>query len=134
MGKYKISPAMRFFFLFSGSVIWLGIWLTGFSVAYWLLYVPACFFYFAALTGKGTTRFLNRRAEPVDCDELEMSNQLWILKSALYDRSASPTAIVISVDQQNPSINTTADPSNRRGLYIAGARTHGPVDWQCSSR
>lgn len=51
MGKYRISTAMRFFFLFSGSVIWLGIWLTGFSTANWLLYVPASFFYFAAVTG-----------------------------------------------------------------------------------
>lgn len=51
MDKYKISSAMRFFFLFSGSVIWVGIWLTGFSTAYWLLYVPASLFYFAALTG-----------------------------------------------------------------------------------
>ncbi len=64
MGKYKISPAMRFFFLFSGSVIWLGIWLTGFSVAYWLLYVPACFFYFAALTGICPGLILSRLVLP----------------------------------------------------------------------
>jgi hypothetical protein len=42
---------MRFFFLIAGSMIWLGIWLTGFGTAHWLLYVPAVFFYFAALTG-----------------------------------------------------------------------------------
>jgi len=41
---------MRFFFLVVGSVIWLGIWLTGFSTVHWLLYVPAVFFYFAAIT------------------------------------------------------------------------------------
>lgn len=51
MSKYKISSAMRFFFLFTGSVIWLGIWLTGFSTVHWLLYAPPIFFYFAALTG-----------------------------------------------------------------------------------
>jgi hypothetical protein len=50
MNKYMIGPAMRFF-LFSGSVIWLGIWLTGFSNAHWLLYIPGVFFYFAAVTG-----------------------------------------------------------------------------------
>jgi len=51
MKKYTISGAMRFFFLFAGSVMWLGIWLTGFSVANWLLYIPPSLFYFAALTG-----------------------------------------------------------------------------------
>jgi hypothetical protein len=51
MKKYMIGPAMRFFFLFAGSVIWIGIWLTGFSNAHWLLYVPGVFFYFAAITG-----------------------------------------------------------------------------------
>jgi hypothetical protein len=51
MKKYLIGSAMRFFFLFAGSVIWLGIWLTGFSSAHWLLYVPGVFFYFAAVTG-----------------------------------------------------------------------------------
>ena len=47
----KISSAMRFFFLVIGSVILLGIWLTGFDTVHWLLYVPAVFFYFAAVTG-----------------------------------------------------------------------------------
>jgi hypothetical protein len=42
---------MRFFFLFTGSVIWLGIWLTGFGTVHWLLYVPAVFFTFAVVTG-----------------------------------------------------------------------------------
>ena len=51
MAKYKISHAMRFFFIFAGTVIFLGIWLTGFSTAHWLLYVPLVFFYFAAVTG-----------------------------------------------------------------------------------
>ena len=51
MQKYIIGKSMRFFFLFSGTVIWGGIWLTGFSVVHWLLYIPAVFFYFAAITG-----------------------------------------------------------------------------------
>jgi hypothetical protein len=46
-----ISSAMRFFFLVVGSVVLLGIGLTGFHTAHWLLYVPVAFFYFAALTG-----------------------------------------------------------------------------------
>jgi ABC-type polysaccharide/polyol phosphate export permease len=46
-----ISRAMRLFFAVSGTVIWLGIWLTGLSAAHWLLYLPATFFYFAAATG-----------------------------------------------------------------------------------
>lgn len=51
MSKYMISWAMRFFFLFSGTVLWSGIWLSGFSTVHWLLYVPPSFFYFAAITG-----------------------------------------------------------------------------------
>jgi hypothetical protein len=46
-----LSSAMRFFFFVVGSVVWLGIWLTGFNTAHWVLYIPAVFFYFAALTG-----------------------------------------------------------------------------------
>lgn len=51
MEKYKLSPAMRSFFFFAGSIIWLGIWLTGFSIVHWLLFVPASVFAFAAVTG-----------------------------------------------------------------------------------
>ena len=47
----KISSAMRFFFFVIGSVLLLGIWLTGFNIAHWLLYVPVAFFYFAAVSG-----------------------------------------------------------------------------------
>lgn len=64
MAGYKINQAMRFFFLFSGSVIWLGIWLTGFSVANWLLYVPAGLFYFAAVTGICPGLILSRMVFP----------------------------------------------------------------------
>jgi hypothetical protein len=51
MQQYTIGKPLRFFFLISGSIIWTGIWLTGFSVVHWLLFVPAIFFYFAAITG-----------------------------------------------------------------------------------
>jgi len=47
----NISSAMRFFFFVIGSVILLGIWLTGFHLAHWLLYVPVVFFYTATVTG-----------------------------------------------------------------------------------
>lgn len=47
----KASSAVRVFFLFISSVIWLGIWQTGFATAHWLLYVPAIFLAFAAATG-----------------------------------------------------------------------------------
>ncbi len=46
-----MSAAMRFFLVVIGSVILLGIWLTGFDKVHWLLYVPVVFFYFAAVTG-----------------------------------------------------------------------------------
>jgi ABC-type polysaccharide/polyol phosphate export permease len=51
MEKYQISRAMRFFFLVAGSLLWAGIWLTGFATVHWLLYIPAVFFLFAAATG-----------------------------------------------------------------------------------
>lgn len=51
MNKYKVSSAMRFFLFISSCMIWAGIWLTGFGTAHWLLYWPAVFFGFAAVTG-----------------------------------------------------------------------------------
>lgn len=51
MEKYKLGRSMRLFFTVSGSIIWLGIWLTGFATVHWLLYVPAVFFAFAVFTG-----------------------------------------------------------------------------------
>jgi uncharacterized membrane protein len=51
MKDLKMSCAMRVFFLIFGSMIWLGIWLTGFAVVHWLLYLPAGFAIFAAVTG-----------------------------------------------------------------------------------
>lgn len=51
MRQYMISGTVRFFFLFVGSVLWLGMWLTGLSSIHWLLYIPATLFYFAAFSG-----------------------------------------------------------------------------------
>jgi hypothetical protein len=47
----KSSTPMRVFFLFASSFLWLGIWLTGFSLVHWVLYLPTAAFLFAALTG-----------------------------------------------------------------------------------
>lgn len=48
---FQASPAVRFFLLVVSLNIWLGIWLTGFGIAHWWLYVPAGFLLFAAITG-----------------------------------------------------------------------------------
>jgi hypothetical protein len=63
------SAAMRFFFFVIGSVILLGIWLTGFNIAHWLLYVPVVFFYLAAITGI--------------CPGLKFSNMLFPAKATV---------------------------------------------------
>lgn len=42
---------MRSSFTFAAVVIWLGIWLTGFEVVHWLLYIPALVVTFAAVSG-----------------------------------------------------------------------------------
>lgn len=47
----KINSAMRFFFIVIASVLLIGIWLTGFSTAHWLLYLPTAFLFIAAITG-----------------------------------------------------------------------------------
>jgi len=51
MKNMLIGKPMRFFFFAAGLVIWLGIYLTGFNTASWVLYLPAVFFIFAAVTG-----------------------------------------------------------------------------------
>lgn len=43
--------AQRMLFLSVASMLWLGIWLTGFQTIHWLLYLPAVFLLFAAITG-----------------------------------------------------------------------------------
>ncbi len=47
----KMDIAMKAFFLFVGLFLWAGIWLTGFEAVHWLLYLPATFFLFSAVTG-----------------------------------------------------------------------------------
>jgi len=42
---------MKVWFGLFGIIIWLGIYLTGFSNVHWLLYVPAVVLIFAAVTG-----------------------------------------------------------------------------------
>ncbi len=47
----KMEPSMKAFFLFVGLILWAGIWLTGFDVIHWLLYLPATFFLISAIIG-----------------------------------------------------------------------------------
>ena len=58
--RLKIDNAMRFFLLVISVVIWLGIWLTGFRTAHWLLYIPAVFFLSAAILGICPGMFFSR--------------------------------------------------------------------------
>ena len=59
-----MSKAQRFFFLVSGAVLWLGIALTGFRTVHWLLYLPAGFFLFAAVTGICPSLVISRKLFP----------------------------------------------------------------------
>ena len=45
------SKAMRVWFAVFAIIIWLGIYLTGFEVVHWLLYIPPAGLTFAAITG-----------------------------------------------------------------------------------
>jgi len=47
----KMSIGMKAYFLLMSLFIWGGIWLTGFAVVHWLLYIPAVFLLIAAVTG-----------------------------------------------------------------------------------
>ena len=71
--KHLLAPrSMRFFFLVSSMVIWLGIYLSGFSNVHWLLYFPAVFFLFAAISGicpgMIISRMLFKEAGPKESD------------------------------------------------------------------
>lgn len=46
-----VNKSMRLFFLIFSAIIFLGIYLTGFSNVHWFMYVPAAFALFAAVTG-----------------------------------------------------------------------------------
>ena len=43
--------AIRMLFLTMAGLILLGIWLTGFNVVHWLLYIPVAALIFAGVTG-----------------------------------------------------------------------------------
>ena len=61
MKKYMInSKALRMTFLTIGILILVGIWLTGFNVAHWLLYLPAIFITFAGVTGICPSLIINK--------------------------------------------------------------------------
>ena len=47
----KASKSMRIWYAFVGTILWAGIYLSGFSNVHWLLYVPAIGFIFGAITG-----------------------------------------------------------------------------------
>ena len=47
----RASLQMKVWFGLFGIIIWLGIYLIGFSNVHWLLYVPAVVLIFAAVTG-----------------------------------------------------------------------------------
>ncbi len=47
----RLNRAMRFFFFVTDVLLWTGILLTGVRTVHVVLYVPAVFFLFAALTG-----------------------------------------------------------------------------------
>ncbi|KPK50746.1 MAG: hypothetical protein AMS22_11770 [Thiotrichales bacterium SG8_50] len=74
-----MSAAMRFFLVVVGSIVLLGIWLTGFDNAHWVLYLPVVFFYLAAVTGI--------------CPGLKFANMLFPAKaSAKVSTKAKPKA------------------------------------------
>jgi len=45
---------------FASTVLWIGIWLTGFNNVHWLLYVPPAVMSFAAVTSICPGMFLSR--------------------------------------------------------------------------
>ena len=51
MKDWTISTPLRLLFLFIATVLWTGIWLTGFEQVHSILYVPALFLAFAGITG-----------------------------------------------------------------------------------
>ncbi len=47
----RIGNPLRAFFLTSALVSWIGLWLTGFNIAHWLLYIAPIAFLIAGATG-----------------------------------------------------------------------------------
>ncbi|MCK4674933.1 MAG: hypothetical protein KAT61_03390 [Gammaproteobacteria bacterium] len=62
MKKYMIgSTALRVTFILIGLFIALGIWLTGFDVVHWVLFLPAAFLVFAGVTGICPSLIINKK-------------------------------------------------------------------------
>ena len=61
MDKFKIGTPMRFFLLVVAAIMALGIWLTGYDIVHWVLYLPPAFFIFAAVTGICPGMFFSRQ-------------------------------------------------------------------------
>jgi len=57
----KIPKALRLFLIMVASVISLGIFLTGYSIAHWLLYLPAVFLFLAGITGICPGMFFSKK-------------------------------------------------------------------------
>jgi hypothetical protein len=51
MNDLKIDPALRLFLAVVATMIWLGVWLTGFGTAHWIFYIPGVLLMLAAVTG-----------------------------------------------------------------------------------
>jgi hypothetical protein len=60
MDRLKISSEMRLWFTGPMLMLWIGIYLTGFSVVHWLIYLPAFMSIFALSTGLCPGMFLIR--------------------------------------------------------------------------
>ena len=56
----KISNEMRLWFIGPIVMLWIGIYLTGFDVVHWLIYIPAVMSVFAFITGLCPGMFLIR--------------------------------------------------------------------------
>jgi len=48
---FTASASMRLFMFNASLIILVGIWLTGFEIIHWSLYLEPVFFIFAAVTG-----------------------------------------------------------------------------------
>lgn len=51
MCRFRIDPVMRQWFLGPAVMLWSGIYLTGFNVVHWLIYIPATMALFAFVFG-----------------------------------------------------------------------------------
>mgnify|MGYP005644263897 CR=1 FL=1 len=56
----KISNEMRLWFIGPIIMLWMGIYLTGFDLVHWLIYIPSVFAVFAFVTGLCPGMFLIR--------------------------------------------------------------------------